>query len=165
VPVGAGHLRVLHTPGHSPDHLCFFDERSGVLFGGDLAVKGSTVAILASAGGSLAAYLDSLRRILDLRPARLLPAHGDPIDDPAVLLQSYLDHRAARERQVAALVGSTPRTVDEIVARLYEGLAPELVRAAAESVLAHLHKLRDEQRVLEHTDAAGVTTWRPGPDA
>jgi glyoxylase-like metal-dependent hydrolase (beta-lactamase superfamily II) len=165
VPVGTGRLRVVHTPGHAPDHVCFLDERSGVLFGGDLAVKGSTVVILASAGGSLAAYLDSLRRVLDLSPTRILPAHGDPIDEPRTLLRSYLDHRAARERQIAALVDVTPRTVDDLVTGLYTGLAPELVRAAAESVLAHLHKLRDERRVLEHTDAAGVTSWVRGPGA
>jgi hydroxyacylglutathione hydrolase len=157
--VGATRLVAIHTPGHAPDHLCFFDEQSGVLFGGDLVVKGSTVAILASAGGVLADYLASLRLVLDLRPRRILPAHGDPIDEPAPLLRSHLAHRAMRERQIADLVDSGPRTVADLVSRIYTELAPGLTHAAAESVLAHLQKLRDENRVLDHTDAAGATWW------
>ena len=164
VRVGASELVALHTPGHAPDHLCFFDPRSGVLFGGDLVVQGGTVAILASAGGSLRDYLASLRSILELKPRRILPAHGSAIEEPAPLLRSYLSHRAMRERQIADLVVSTPQTVDDLVARIYAGLAPGLRRAASESVLAHLHKLRDEHRVLEHTDAAGQTRWVRAPD-
>ena len=43
---------------------------------------GGTIVIPASAGGSLAQYLDSLRRIRALAPRRLLPGHGPVIDDP-----------------------------------------------------------------------------------
>ena len=86
IPAGDGTLLAVHTPGHAPDHLCFFDETTGTLFSADLVVLGSTVVIPASRGGSLVQYLASLRRVLALAPARMLPAHGSAIDDPAAVL-------------------------------------------------------------------------------
>jgi hydroxyacylglutathione hydrolase len=108
---------------------------------------GTTVVILVSAGGSLVQYLDSLRRVMALNPQRLLPAHGNPIDEPAAVIQKYLDHRAEREAQVIEGVRSGLSTVDVLVSQIYRGLAPALVPMARESVLAHLIKLEDEGRV------------------
>ena len=83
LPTGDGDLEAIHTPGHSPDHLAFWHEASRTVFVGDLLVAGTTVFIPASDGGSLADYLRSLHRLLDLKPRRAWPAHGPVIDDPA----------------------------------------------------------------------------------
>ena len=149
VPAGDAGLRALHTPGHSPDHYCFLDETTREVYCGDLARLGGTIVIPASAGGNLAQYLASLRRIRALAPRRLLPGHGPIIEDPARLLDGYLAHRAEREAQVLEAVRSGPTSVDAIVGRLYTRLHPTVVRAAADSVLAHLVKLRDEGQVEE----------------
>src|SRR5206468_1724617 len=93
-------LIVLHTPGHSPDHLSFHHEPSGTIFTGDLVVLGSSVMIHTSRGGNLRQYLESLDRLLTLAPAQLLPAHGPTVSDPRALLTAYLDHRLMREHQV-----------------------------------------------------------------
>ena len=146
VPVGDGTLRVVHTPGHSPDHLCFYDERSGSLWSGDLVVYGGSVVIPVSRGGNLSQYLASLRRVKELNPSRMLPAHGQPIEEPLDLLQSYLEHRQRREDQVVAALRAGIRRPDRIAFRLYEGLQRNLWGMAEESVKAHLMKLRDEGR-------------------
>jgi glyoxylase-like metal-dependent hydrolase (beta-lactamase superfamily II) len=147
VPAGDSELRVLHTPGHASDHLCFMDAASGTVFCGDLLVQGSTVIIPASSGGSLSAYLHSLRRLLALEPKRALPGHGPAIDDPPALIRGYLAHRLLRERQILEALADGPATRDAIVGRLYSGLAAQLVPAATENVLAHLVKLQEEGRV------------------
>jgi endoribonuclease LACTB2 len=82
-------------------------------------------------------------------PARLLPGHGPVIDDPEALIDGYLKHRAEREAQVLEAVASGCAVVADIVDRIYTGLHPDVVRAAADSVLAHLIKLRDEGAVIE----------------
>jgi len=148
VPAGDTQLWAIHTPGHARDHLCYFEPRSGLLFAGDLVVNGGTVLIPASHGGSVAQYLDSLRRILELQPRRILPGHGAPIDQPASLLRGYIAHRLSRERQILDLLREQPLTVDALVGRIYPGLAEAIRGAAAESVLAHLFKLRDEGRAV-----------------
>jgi glyoxylase-like metal-dependent hydrolase (beta-lactamase superfamily II) len=142
-------LRALHTPGHAPDHFCFLDEASGDVYCGDLARGGGTIVIPASAGGSLVQYLASLRRIRALQPRRLLPGHGPVIDDPVSLIDGYLEHRVEREAQVLEALRSGATSIDAVVQRIYTNLHPTVVRAAADSVLAHLIKLRDEGRLVE----------------
>lgn len=141
IPAGDTELEVLHTPGHAPDHVVFWHAESRTAFGGDLVVRGSTVFIPASNGGCLVEYLQSLRRILALNPKRLYPAHGAVIEEPAALIQQYLDHRHQREAQVLATLEAGHDTVDAITARVYTGLSSALVPMARESVLAHLRKL------------------------
>ena len=114
-----GPLAVLHTPGHSPDHLTLWHAESRTLFVGDMLVQGSTVVIPASHGGSLAEYLRSLERMLQLNPARALPAHGPVIDDPAALIHHYVEHRAEREAQVLEALAAGESTVDAITAKIY----------------------------------------------
>ena len=71
------------------------------------------------------------------------------IEDVTALIDEYLKHRAEREEQVLEALASGCETVSQIVDRIYTGLHPSVVRAAADSVLAHLIKLRDEGRVVE----------------
>ncbi len=129
VPAGDEVLRAVYTPGHSPDHLCFWNQDSRLLFCGDLAWKGSTLA-----------------------PAKMLPAHGPVIDQPVELLRQYIEHRNLRERQVLDAIDAGLTRVDEIVSRIYPTLAAPLVPMAAESVLAHLMKLEREGKVNRKAD-------------
>jgi glyoxylase-like metal-dependent hydrolase (beta-lactamase superfamily II) len=152
VPTDEGDLTVLHTPGHSPDHLTLWHADSRTLFVGDMLVLGSTVVIPASHGGSLADYLKSLDRMLQLNPARALPAHGPVIEDPAALINRYIGHRALREEQVLSFISERPFSLEDLATLIYPYLAPELVGMARESVLAHLHKLQHERRVVLEGD-------------
>jgi glyoxylase-like metal-dependent hydrolase (beta-lactamase superfamily II) len=147
IVAGDDELVAVHTPGHSPDHLCFWHEPTGTVFCGDLAVAGSTVVIPPSAGGDLAEYLASLERVLALGPSRLLPAHGPVIEDPETLLRQYIAHRLEREEQVLAALADGDTTADAITARIYAALSPALTGMARESVTAHLLKLQREGRV------------------
>src|SRR6266508_79154 len=146
VPAGDGQLEIIPTPGHSPDHLCFFDREAGDLYCGDLARKGGTIVIPARKGGDLRAYLASLALVRALAPRRLLPGHGPIVDDPAALIDEYLAHRQKREQQILQAILEGARTVDAIVRRVYPALPESLSDAAADSVRAHLKKLRDEGR-------------------
>jgi len=147
--IGAEALTMVHTPGHSPDHMAIWHEASRSAFTGDLVVLGSTVMIHATGGGDLGQYLESLERIRSLQPQRLLPAHGPEITDPEAVLAAYVDHRLARERQVIAALAGGCATVESIVESIYHGLDPMLVPAARETVRAHLDKLRKDGRAFE----------------
>ena len=157
-PVEAGDATViaLHTPGHSPDHVCFWHAQTRTLFGGDLVIKGSTVWIPTRLGGDLAAYLLSLERVLAVDPGRVLPAHGPVIDDPLPLLRGYLAHRREREAQILSALRAGDATPSEIVTRVYAGLSDSLVPLAEESVTAHLIKLAHEGRARRTGDAWNI---------
>jgi glyoxylase-like metal-dependent hydrolase (beta-lactamase superfamily II) len=148
VEAGDTRLRIVHTPGHAPDHLCFFDEDARDVYCGDLARLGGSIVIPASKGGNLRHYLASLTRVRALQPRRLLPGHGPIVEDPGALIDEYLQHRARREEEIIAALRDGLRTPEEMVPRIYGVLAPTLSAAAADSVLAHLLKLHDEQRAF-----------------
>jgi glyoxylase-like metal-dependent hydrolase (beta-lactamase superfamily II) len=65
--LGGRHLKVLHTPGHTPDCICLFDEDNGILFGGDTINTGPIYAHLPDS--HVGAFAASTRRLADLAPA------------------------------------------------------------------------------------------------
>lgn len=150
IDAGDTSVMVIHTPGHAPDHLCFWHAQTRTVFGGDLAIAGTTVYIPASGQGDLGAYLASLERTLALDPARILPAHGPVIDHPVSLLRTYIAHRGRRENQIVAALGDGEAGVDALVATIYPELGEHLAPRARETVLAHLHKLEREGRAGRH---------------
>jgi glyoxylase-like metal-dependent hydrolase (beta-lactamase superfamily II) len=147
-PVAAAglELRPLPTPGHAADHCCFQLAAEGAVFTGD-HVLGRGTTVIEWPGGDMAAYLDSLRLLLDLRPERLYPGHGPLVADAAARVEGYLAHRLEREAQVLAALAAGDRTPAEIVARVYAGVDPALHPAAELSVRAHLAKLAAEGRI------------------
>lgn len=146
IAAGDDTLVAVHTPGHAPDHLCFWHADSRSMFCGDLAQRNTTIYVPPQLQGDLIAYLASLKRVLALQPARLLPAHGPVIEEPAALLRSYIEHRREREEQIVERLRAGESSPDAIVASLYRGLKPALLPMARESVLAHLIKLEREGR-------------------
>lgn len=159
IEAGDAPLRIVPTPGHSPDHLCFLSETTGDLFCGDLVRRGGTIVIPASKGGNLRQYLASLEAVRKLRPARLLPGHGPVVDDPAALIDEYIRHRLEREAQIVAALREGDRTAAAIAARIYGSRPAAFAEAAADSVLAHLVKLEEDGRVgraAEGPAAAGM---------
>lgn len=73
IDLGGRQIRVLHTPGHSPGHLCFWEGERGYLFSGDLVYKGILYANYPSTDPK--AYLDSLSKICTLPIKRIFPGH------------------------------------------------------------------------------------------
>src|SRR5262249_24379192 len=146
VPAGDGMLELIPTPGHAPDHVCFFDRDSRDIYCSDLARLGGTIVIPSRKGGDLQAYLDSLHRVRALAPRRMLPGHGPIIEDPIALIDGYIAHRLERERQIVEAMAAGAKTPREIVARVYPRLRESLRVAAEETVEAHLAALRARER-------------------
>ncbi len=152
IDAGDTSLVAVHTPGHAPDHLCFWHADTRTLFCGDLAVKGTTVWIPTTLGGDLSEYLVSLERVLTLNPARLVPAHGPVIDDPEKVLRDYIAHRHAREEQVLDALSKGDVSPDAMLRRIYKDLKESLRPMARESLLSHLVKLEREGRACRDGD-------------
>jgi glyoxylase-like metal-dependent hydrolase (beta-lactamase superfamily II) len=150
-------LEALHTPGHAPNHLCFWLDEERVLFTGDHVLNGTTTVVNPQRGGDMTQYLASLDRLRKLkRVARICPGHGDVIEDPTAVLDEYVAHRKLRERQILKLVKAKPATIPKIVKTLYTETPDGLIEMAQHQVHAHLLKLKSEGKV----SGSGVkTSW------
>jgi len=150
-------LQVIATPGHSHDHAAFWSAELGALFTGD-AVLGRGTSVINPPEGDLVAYLRSLKRMRELAPGTIYPGHGPVVLRGTAKLDEYLEHRAMREGEIVDALEPGPRSIDELVATIYQSYPVEVRKLAARSVLAHLLKLDAEGRV-EKTTKAGVARY------
>jgi len=151
----AAGLGVMHTPGHTDDHVCFFLDRehpaSGgttSCFTGDLILgEGSTIVPPREHGGSLSDYMHSLRRLQGLDIDLLLPGHGPEVDDPAAKIAEYVAHRTEREDRLVAALERGERSRAKLLAEVWDDVPEQLRGPAGIAMQAHLEKLEDEGRL------------------
>lgn len=73
IDLGGRRIEVLHTPGHSPGHMCFWERERGYLYTGDLVYLDTLLAYYPSTDPQ--AYLASLEKIALLPAKKVFPAH------------------------------------------------------------------------------------------
>ena len=149
---GFGPLETIATPGHSGDHVSYL--AGTTLFCGD-TVLGEGSVFVAPGAGSLAAYLDSLRRLESLRLEALCPGHGPVVNDPQAKLREYIEHRLDREARLVAALGRGLRSRDELLDEVWDDAPPALRPAAALTLEAHLEKLEQEGRLPTGVERLG----------
>jgi len=139
-----GPFEAIATPGHSPDHVCLLLGRT--CFSGD-TVLGVGSVFVAPGEGSLGAYLDSLRRLLELGLETICPGHGPIVENPQAKLREYLEHRLERERKLVEALDRGLRSHDELLDFAWSDVPAELRPAARITLEAHLEKLAEEDRL------------------
>jgi glyoxylase-like metal-dependent hydrolase (beta-lactamase superfamily II) len=146
VRTGGLEMRVVSTPGHTADSLCFHLPADGAVLTGD-TVLGRGTTVVAHPDGRLGDYLESLRRLRSLTVddgvATVLPGHGPVLENAQGAIDFYLAHRANRLAQVETAVEQGFRTAPEVVAHVYADVDRTLWPAAELSVRAQLVYLRE----------------------
>jgi glyoxylase-like metal-dependent hydrolase (beta-lactamase superfamily II) len=141
-------LQAVPTPGHAPDHCCFWLGSERAMFTGD-HILGRGTTVVEWPRGDMSDYLASLGAVRGFEPSRLYPGHGPLVTDAAATIGDYVDHRVEREAQVLAALRAGDRTPAELVRRIYANVDPGLHRFAELSVRAHLVKLVRDGKVHE----------------
>jgi len=104
-------FQVLHTPGHSADHLCLFEPQQGWLFSGDLFIGGKDRALRADC--DIWQIIASLKRIAALPATVLFPGSARVRDNPAAMLKAkiaYLEQLGAAALALEQRGWSVPET-------------------------------------------------------
>jgi glyoxylase-like metal-dependent hydrolase (beta-lactamase superfamily II) len=172
IDVAGLRLRAVWTPGHSPGHLCFYDETRELLLTGDHVLPRITPNISAfdlSAESPLRQYLDSLADLAELRPREVLPAHEYRFAGLDSRLDALRAHHAERLGEAVAILraqdgGQSAWRVAEQVswAHGWAELAPLQRQIALGEVVAHLRHLQS-LGAADWAAADGVGLWRNGP--
>jgi len=145
----AGILKVIHTPGHASNHLCFLLTDQELLFSGDHIMQGSTV-VINPPDGDMKAYVESLYELLE-EPVRFIaPAHGFLMGQPEAVIHYLITHRLSREHKIfRALEALAPVSLKDLTAKAYDDVPAAIHGLAARSALAHLLKLEADHRAYQ----------------
>jgi glyoxylase-like metal-dependent hydrolase (beta-lactamase superfamily II) len=155
-------LRAVHTPGHTPGHLCFADEGTGLFFSGDHVLPRITPNISANrheADDPLGNFLHSLQAIRSMEATEVLPAHEWRFRGLAERVDQIAMHHAHRLDELAGVVADHPGSVPWELAghlrwsRSWDQYDGHLRIMAVNETVAHLWRLV----------AAGRITRTDGP--
>ncbi|WP_458115783.1 MBL fold metallo-hydrolase [Arthrobacter sp. D2-10] len=152
VTAGGVEIKVMATPGHTADSVCFYlpdDGPEGSVLTGD-TILGHGTTVLSYPDGTLDQYFQSLDTLESLGSASVLPGHGPLLPHLGEVARAYRTHRLERLDQVrAALVAlglaADDADVGSVTDRVYAEVDPSVRRAAQQSVAAQLHYLRTER--------------------
>jgi glyoxylase-like metal-dependent hydrolase (beta-lactamase superfamily II) len=151
-----GPLRAILTPGHASNHVCWHLVQPNYICTGD-HILGSVSPVIVHPDGSLREYLASLEKVKQRQPKALLPGHGPVVCDPIPVIDRLAAHRYLREQRVlAALADGGCHSVAAILPRIYADVPKALHEMARHTLLAHLMKLEEENRVA----VCGEDAWR-----
>ncbi len=149
---GGSTLQVVSAPGHTPGNFVGWVEATGDLYSGDTLLPATipTPGLHFPDGPdgtpgprwpSLPPFLHSVRRLRALPIRRVLPGHGDVVDEPARLFERFEVHHARRARQVRALLDEAPDTAYGLARRLFPRIGPLQLAQATTEVIGHLDVL------------------------
>ncbi len=157
IRISGSEWAVIHTPGHTSDHICLHDPASGILLAGDHVLPTITPHIsgLSAAADPLQAFFESLDRVADISGVtQVLPAHGHPFRDLRARTEAIKRHHHERLERVKAISRELgPATVQAFSRTLFR---PRSWGAMAESeTYAHLEHLRLRGDADRHVDREG----------
>ena len=154
-------LEAIETPGHTSNHLCFALLEENAIFSGD-HIMGWSTTVISPPDGDMSDYLASLEKIRARGFQTIWPTHGPPVtDNPSGFIQSYIDHRKAREASILSRLTAGDENIPDMVSVIYADVDKKLHPAACHSVLGHMIQLVKDGRVTTEDDRPGVkSTYR-----
>ena len=145
-----GTWRVVHTPGHSPGHVCLYRSSDGTLISGDHILPGETPNVAfypIPRYDALRSYLTSLAKVKRLLPSTVLPGHGNTIRDVSKRIETISSHHEERLREVLQGLSGGERSTAEVTSAVkwsrgsYESLGHVNRWLAVMETIAHLEFL------------------------
>ncbi|MCX8171997.1 MAG: MBL fold metallo-hydrolase, partial [Archaeoglobaceae archaeon] len=113
-------LEALHTPGHTPGHLCLYDEEKGILFSGDHILFDITpnITYWDSMDNALERYLKSLEKIYELEVTITLPGHRSFHGNHRKRIEEIKQHHQKRLKETLDAVKNGSRTAWEVAQKI-----------------------------------------------
>jgi len=163
IRLGGSEWIVVHTPGHTGDHICLFDPVHGTLLSGDHVLPTITPHIsgMTPQADALAQFFAALRRVAAIDGVTtVLPAHGLPFSDLAGRVDAIIEHHDDRLEllhRIALELDEAP--VQDYSRRLFKERSWGPM--AESETFAHLEHLRLDGRLSADRDADGMLRYRP----
>jgi glyoxylase-like metal-dependent hydrolase (beta-lactamase superfamily II) len=160
--IGDYRFRCFFTPGHTPGHMCLYEEERRFLIAGDHLLQDITPNIVGwrENSNALRDYLASLENVERLAVDLVLPGHRRRFGNPAARIAELRDHHRKRNEEILAILHGGPSTAYDIAGQMTWDLdcpswedfpLPQKWFATGEA-LAHLKYLEGEGRVRREAE-------------
>ena len=173
IEVGDFRLQCLGTPGHTPGHICLYEESKRILFSGDHILFDITPHIesWAYTVNSLRDYLDSLDKVYHLPVKMVLPGHRNFFTDLKGRIDELKEHHEHRAMEVLDVVGEETKNAYEIAGGMTWDIDCESWELfpiaqkwfATGEAIAHLRYLESEGRIRRNASEKIVSFSASGP--
>jgi len=147
--LGGRTFEAIHTPGHAPGHLSFFERQTGILLSGDII--GEVVAWYCPSGGGARGYLESLDKVEALPVRLIMPSHGADIEDVAGAIERTRAVILGRESRILEELAGGEKSLLELTDVLFPNVGTRMF-PGLQITDSHLSKLEED----------GLVTRRPG---
>lgn len=177
VPINGFDLKVIHTPGHCPEEVVFWQPESRQMFSGDHLLPNVTPVCLLefpeTAEGervhTLSQYYRSADKVLPYEAHYIYPSHGDVFHDHRELIKGYKLSTERRLLKISKILEQGgPLTPLEVGQQLFPKAWEDQLYAVISEVMGHLDLLQDEGFVSTQ-EVSGVVRYKllaiPGPSA
>lgn len=150
-----GTLTVIETPGHSPDHIVFYDKKNKILFGGDFLLSNisSNAIIEPDIDGSklqtLMQYRDSFKKFLKLDVDVVYPGHYEPIYDGNELVERRLSGIVRKAEKILEAIKSGHRTGNDLALFFYKDKYESEFELVLSEIIGHLDYLENKEKVYK----------------
>ena len=145
------HLDVLHTPGHTPDHIVYLESRYKAAIIGDMMSTTSTI-LIEPPEGHMRTYLGSLNRLLNYPIKTVFPSHGTVHNDGHALIRKFLKHRKSREDKIINALSQDAQSLNDLLPIVYDDVHENALPLAEKSLLAGLIKLEEDKVCQQSND-------------
>ena len=148
-------LKVYETPGHSPDHIVFFDEQRKRLFGGDHLVghiSSNAIVEPDREGGriqTLSQYVHSLQKCSELDIEVVYPGHGEFIETPKELFNHRVERIHQKSNQILALIKDGHSTGNQLAQVFYRDKYNSEFALVMSEIIGHLDYLELNNKVMK----------------
>lgn len=162
------HLKVIHTPGHTPGSCCLYESKNKVLFSGDTIIKHITPNPLVVIKReslrdphykSLKAYMSSLDKLRGLDVRYVFPGHGEYIEGLEEIIATYKAHHEERKDLVWRALKKKTRSLYQIIDDVFPFVPEGDVFLAISEIIVHLEILIEEGRA-ELVDSGPPALYR-----
>lgn len=147
ITLGSNLYKAIWTPGHSPDHICYYNKGNGILLVGDHILSSINPIVLAEKldENPLSDYLTTFDKLLGCKVKYVLTAHGDQIANLKERIESLRMHYRKRWQQILKAIQDDKATAFEITKRVYGNkISVERLAAAFIQTITNLIYLESE---------------------
>ncbi|WP_262372547.1 MBL fold metallo-hydrolase [Sutcliffiella horikoshii] len=162
---GLANWQIIETPGHASSHLVLFDEKSRTLIGGDLILADISPNPLVEPPyvdeterkKAMLEYIHSIEKMRRLPIQRVLPGHGDMVENVPELLETRLKQQDKRANKVLKFLQDQPATAYEICQYLFKSVYEKQLLLTLSETIGQVDYLLDKGLIIEDASSKPFT--------